>query len=332
VNVEELDTADADTWNDLVRDSRTATPFHQFDALRVIADRRGATLHPLVGYVGAEPVGLFPVFSMEKAFVTAAFSPPPDLKISYLGPATVNTEGLGPRKRETRRTRFVETALDWVETTLGPRYTSVRTSPEFGDPRPFTWRGYETGTRFTYVVDLDRDAETLFDAFTSDLRTRIRQARDAECVVRDAGVAGVAPIIGQVRARHAEQDVSYHLTPAFVEALVTALPDDVVRVYTCERDGEVLGGNVVLDIAGTVYGWQGVAKTDTDLAVNDLIHWEVITDAMDRGTKAYDLVGANTPRLSRYKAKFSPRLERYYTVERATPVTRAAAEAYKRLR
>jgi len=318
--------SDRDQWNSLVDTWAGATPFHWYDALSVIADHAGADLHRLVGYHGGDAVGLFPVFEIRKVGQTAAFSPPPDLKVSYLGP--VVADGVDERYHHA----FVAGATDWIRSRLAPQYTHIRTSPGYDDPRPFDWNGYDLRARFTYLVDLDRDPDDLFDAFTSDVRKNVRTARDADCTVETVGTEGVEPIVSQVRERHEEQGLSYHVTPAFVSALVEALPDDSAFVYVCRQDGETLGGNIVLDAAGVVYGWQGVAKPDCDLPVNDFVHWRVMTDAIERGTGAYDMVGANDRRLSRYKAKFAPTIRQYQAIEEATLPTRMAASVYKRLK
>jgi hypothetical protein len=54
-----------------------------------------------------------------------------------------------------------------------------------------------------------------------------------------------------------------------------------VSCYVCERDGEFLGGNIVLRDADRVYGWQGAAKPDLNLGANELIHWRPIRDAIE---------------------------------------------------
>jgi hypothetical protein len=50
----------------------------------------------------------------------------------------------------------------------------------------------------------------------------------------------------------------------------------------------------------------------------------------ERGATAYDLIGANTQRLNKYKAKWSPALSAYHVAEFGHPVVRAAAHLYKR--
>ena len=96
-------------------------------------------------------------------------------------------------------------------------------------------------------------------------------------------------------------------------------------------DGEFAGGRVALESNGTVYGWQGGAKTAHDAPVTDLVDWAVIRDGVDRGLSSYDLVGANNARTSEYKAKFAPTLVRYYQLERGSLPVRAVAHLYRRL-
>ncbi len=80
--------------------------------------------------------------------------------------------------------------------------------------------------------------------------------------------------------------------------------------------------------------WQGGVRTDveTDLAVNDLLDWRIMRDAMDRGRTTYDLVGANNRRINRYKAKFNPELHPFYSLERNAAGMKTLAHLYKTIR
>lgn len=332
VEVEELGAGRRAEWERLVEKSPGTTPFHRGPLLEVVADHADATVHRLVGYKGEEPVGLFPVFVVSKGPVSTAFSPPPSLMIPYLGPALLNGAKLKPSNAERRNRRFVEGCLDYVDERVGPRYVYVRTGTRYPDVRPFTWNDFESTPRFTYVVDLSDGADALFDRFSRDARTNVRDAKDANYVVEERGIEATRTIINQVRTRHDEQNEWYPLTAEFVEALYESAPEGVIRPYICEVDGETAGGSIVLEHGDTAYGWQGVVTPEVDLDVNDVIHWHVIRDVIERGVGRYDLVGANNHRLSRYKSKFAPSLETYTSLERSTPDMTLAAKAYKRLR
>ncbi|NEU56517.1 GNAT family N-acetyltransferase [Halorussus sp. MSC15.2] len=317
-------------WDDLVERSPQASVFHYRGSLSTQADHADARVHPLVGYKGQEPVGLLPVFETRKGGMTTAFSPAPSLWVSYLGPALLNHRKLKRRKRERRNRRFVEGCLDWVERELGPKYVNVRTAPSYRDVRPFEWRDFDIDVRHTYSVDLTPGEEDVLMSFSSDARNNIRTEGDYR--VYEGGRDEIRTIISQVRDRHDEQGESYGVTPAFVTDLYEKLPEGTVRPYACEIDGEVAGGMVVLESGDTAYRWQGGAKHDRDLPVNDLVDWAVMTDAMDRGVENYDLVGANEQRLCGYKAKFGPRLRSYYTMEKGSRVTNALSSVYKKFR
>ena len=317
-------------WDDVVDQSTTSTPFHRADVLETIAEYSDATAHWYVGYKGQEPVGVFPIFELQKGPISTAFSPPPDLKITYLGPATCNAEKLSQRKRERRNRRFVEGCLDDLEDVVAPKFVNVRTSPRLGDPRPFIWNDYDTTPRYTYVVDLERDPEDLLMAFSSDARKNVRTDVPHECYAADPETS--AEIVRRIQRRHAEQDVDFGVPPAFVEALHERVPDDAFRTYVCEYEGSLVGGLVVLSDDDAAYRWLSWADHDADLPAADLLDWRAMEDAIAAGCSAYDLVGANDPRLSRFKAKFAPELRGYHALQYGTRGMTTAAGLYDKIR
>ncbi|WP_253737449.1 GNAT family N-acetyltransferase [Halohasta salina] len=321
---------DPDAWNELVERSPQATPFHRAESLGVMADYADARLHPYVGYKGQEPVGIFPLFELSKGPVTAAFSPPPKQKISYLGPALVTLNGK-QRRREKTNSRFIAACLDELDATVDPSFVHLRTATGYTDSRPFVWAGFEPTTRYTYEVDLDRSEDDLLAAFSSDARSNITGTDADAYEISRGGVVEIRRTIRRLQQRHAEQDVAFEITPEFVVDLWRELPDDVFRIYACHRGDRFVGGHITLETGDTVYGWQSWGDMDAPIPVNDLLDWAIISSARERGLERYDLVGANNERISKYKAKFAPELRTYQTLQRGTPVLTLAAEVYKRI-
>lgn len=321
-----------DGWDDLVRRSPHATPFHLAGAMDVLAEHSSTTLHPLVGLVGEETVGLLPVYDRGLGPVSGVFSPPPNLKVSSQGPVLLNFEKLKARKATRRHAAFIDECLAYVDREIGPRYLLVRTPPRYDDARPLAWNGLSVTPRYTYAVDLRRGQDALLQSFSGDARGNITGEYDPEVEIRQAGADAIRRIVTQLRERHAEQGESYPVTPEFVQALYRTLPDGTVRPYECTVDNEFAGGMITVELGDTIYRWQGGAKTELGVPINDLVDWHVISDAMERGRSRYDLVGANTRRLAGYKAKFAPELEPYYEAVRSGVSMRALAGIYKRLR
>jgi len=326
--------ADAPTtdWDALVERSPHGAVFHRRAFLEVVADHTGATLHPLVGYKGQEPVGLFPVFELTRNLVTAAFSPPPGVEMSTLGPAMLGLDGVKRRRAEKRTHRFVKGCLDWVEDSLAPSYVNVRTHPRYADHRPFTWNEFDLTPRYTYVVDLRPGPEEVMAAFSSDARSNVRRTDDEAYTIDEAGPGTIDRIVDHLERRHEDRGVDYALDSSFLHRVADALPDGSFRTYVCRVDGSYAGGMIALDDGTTVYRWQGGARPlrDVSVPVNDLLDWRVMADAMDRGRDRYDLVGANTRELCEYKSKFGPELRTYVESERGTRTMRLVSDLYRR--
>ncbi|WP_336003501.1 lipid II:glycine glycyltransferase FemX [Halorientalis halophila] len=318
-------------WNEFCDVAPAATPFHRYEALTVLAERSGATLHPFVGYQDGSPVGLFPVFERSRGPVSTLFSPVPDLKVPYLGPVLFDLGDGSPSDRERRRWAFLDASLSCFESRFEPRYVHVRTTPNFADPRPFVWRGFDLVPRHSYVVDLTPGPEALLDSFSSDARRNVRDPPDT-VEIREGGHDAIERIVRRVTARHEEQGETYLVTPEYVSELYDALPDGVVRPYEVVLEDRAVGGMVTLEAGDTIYRWQGGAKPDVDAPVNDLLDWAIMREAIDRGIERYDLVGANEQRLTDYKAKFAPDLVTFHSLVASTRPMNLASTLYKRLR
>ncbi|WP_435552384.1 GNAT family N-acetyltransferase [Natrinema sp. CGMCC1.2065] len=321
---------DLDRWNGYVERSPQGRLCHELEALRVQADHADATLHPLVGFKGQEPVGIFPVFEITKRLVTTAFSPPPRLRIPYLGPAFLNMGKLKQRKRERRRQRFMDGCFEWIDAELNPKYGHVRTATTFADARPFQWNEYDVTPSYTYAVDLDRDADDLLMSFSSDARSNVRNADDDAYEIDVGGREEIRLIHEQVRNRYESQGIDFDVPLAFVLDLADRSPNGHVRPYTLRVDGEFVGGILALEYGDTVGRWLGGVRTDADvdLPTNDLLDWAIMRDGLERGLETYDLVGADTRRINRYKAKFNPELRSYYSLEYGSWGVRQVASLY----
>lgn len=331
VDVRHADGDDRARWDDWLDRAPGGTVFHRRAALETMVDHSGTDLVELVGYVGEEPVGLLPVFVRSVGPLSAAFSPPPNLRIPYLGPVHLNVEKLKPRRAERRRRRFLEGCLEWLEEHYRLQYLHVRTGVAFPDVRPFAWNDCDVTPAHTYVVDLTRGETELLNAFSSDARANVRDGADA-VDVRVGGPEAIDAVIDEVAARYAQQGLAFHLSADVVRDLYRRLGDDRVLPYVCTDDGEFLGGIVVVADDDTAYRWQGGVKSGSvDHPVNDLLDWRIMRDAADRGLAEYDLVGAENPRINKYKSKFAPELRTHYSVEKRGQVTGPLADLYRRV-
>lgn len=306
-----------DQWNSYVSHSEQAGPFHQREGLELLADHTGTRLHPLVAYKGQQAIGILPVFERQKGPFTLVVTPPSRTEVYYLGAALLDAHQLKQRKRERRNRRFVYACHEWIEENVDPDFTHIRNTDRYLDHRPFKEKGYEVEPYYTYVTDLTIDEDDLLMAFARDARSNIRNTVEDAYRMEIGGLGEAKEIIDRVRERHADQDTPYFIDDDYVTRLYTKFPDDQVKPYTCYTDGgEMAGGILAIEHDDTIYRWQGGTKTDTDIPINDLLDWHIMTDAKSRGIERYDFIGANQRRICRYKSKFAPDLAAYHSARR----------------
>ena len=323
--------SDSSSWNRYVEQSSQAGVFHRYNALSVQADHADAVVHRYVGHTDGDPLGVFPVFELRHGFITTAFSPPPNLRVPYLGPALLNADSWDHHDREHYTREFVEAVLNRTEASIGPWYVHLRTSDCYTDIRPLVWQGFESRSRHTYVVDLSVGPDDLMSSFSNDARSNVTGTDEDAYEITVEGDEAIRDVFRQVRQRYESQDIDFAVPTEFAVDLFEQLPDGVVRPYVLRTNGEFVGGILVLDDGNRVSRWQGGVRVDSDLPANDLLDWHVMTDAIDRDRTEYDLVGADNERISDYKAKFAPELRSFTSMWCGSPAMSLLVSGYRKL-
>lgn len=323
-----------DEWEDALPASGFEV-FHTPAALDAIDSHTDADLRLYGGFKGDQPVGLFPAFVRERTVGRTVLSPPPGLAIPRLGPLVMPTS---PKRRKQERVNgtFTEQVLDELD--VDSALTLFRTAcpTSYPDPRPYVWSDLALDTSFTYHLEVPPDTDALLTSFSKSLRREIRDARDLDISVTASPLDDVRTIYDETSARYAEQDRGFTLPWTYVRDLTSALATvDRCRTYVVrDPDGEYLSGIIALFSNDAAYYWLGGTRTDYEgTSVNSLLHWRLIQDIAAGEPRetvdTYDLMGANTERLCRYKSKFGASLVPYYTLESAGAGMNAAKTAYR---
>ncbi len=328
---------DLDEWTDALPDEGFEV-FHTPTALSVLADHVDGDLRLFAGYKGHHPVALMPVVVDEGIFRTLVFSPPPSRNIPRMGPVLMPNSPKR-RKQEKVNQRFTEAVLEAVEADTPLELFRMVCNTTYADPRPFRWQDFDLATKFTYVLDLDgQTTDEVLDSFSKSLRRDIRDAEDLDVTIQREGVDAARTIYDQTRDRYQEQGRGFSLPRDYVEDLVSGLKAvDRARVYTArDENDELLTGVTVLYSNDAGYYWQGGTRTVHDgVSVNSHLHWRIIEDIIEdpprESVRRYDLMGANTERLCRYKSKFGADLVPYYGIESSGRTMSLAKKTYQAL-
>jgi len=357
MRVERLDLSE---WESALPDDGFEV-FHLPEALDALDRHVDAEMQLFGGFKGQQPIALLPAFVQRKSVGTAVTSPPPGAGVPRLGPILMPTSPKR-RKREKVNNEFTASVLERVGTDLDlderlaeagvdspvaesvldrldvdSRLTLFRMecNAAYGDPRPYAWGNLRVEPRFTYVLELaDRSVEDVRNSFSKSLRREIRDAEALDVTVETEGLSGAREVFEATERRYGEQDESFDLTWPYVRDLFEALGERARAYVARDASGEYLSGVTALYSNDAAYFWQGGAKAVYEgTAVNSLIHWrlveDVVADPPVESVTQYDLMGANTERLCRYKAKFGADLVPYYVVESRGAAMNVAKQAYQ---
>jgi len=332
MDVEEID---LDEWRSGLPNSGFEV-FHTPEALSVVDRHTNAEMHLYGGFKGDQLVAMVPLFERDVRLGRALFSPPPSMGVPRLGPLVMPNS---PKQSSQERVnnRFMEQVIAAFDATSPRTLFYMVGGTEFDDPRPYQWADFDLTPNFTYRLDLSTaDPDSLLGDFSKSLRRDIRDASDLNVTVERGGLAGARSIYEQTRERYEEQDEGFGHTWPYVSDLFEALSaEQRARAYTIrDEDGQFISGILVLYSNDAAYFWLGGARTVHEgVGLNSLLHWEIIRDIIEdpprESVTQYDLMGANTERLCRYKSKFGADLVPYFVVESGGPSMDLAKRAYK---
>ena len=324
-------------WEESLPD-RGFEPFHAPEALDVLDDHVAGDLLLLGAFKGDRPVALLPIFEQTKSVGRMLVSPPPGRSVSRLGPVLMPASPKRSKQEKLNR-EFAELVLEELDAEDTTTLLRMTGNTEFSDPRPYVWADYDVETLWTYRLKVgDESPGSLLKDASKSLRREIGDARDLDVTVEreEDDLDGARSVFEETRKRYAEQGRTLSLSWDYVSDMVeTMLETDRARVYVA-RDGEgrFLTGITVVYSNDAAYFWQGGARSIHEgVAINSLVHWNIVEDVAKDPPRetvdTYDLLGANTERLCKYKAKFGSELTPYYRVETGGVKMAAAKKAYE---
>lgn len=324
-----IERLDFETWAGALPD-RGFEVFHTPEALSVLDRHAPGECHLLGGYRGEQLVAMVPLFVRHVGGLRIVSSPPPGMSVPNLGPLVMPTSPK-QRKQEKVNREFTEALLDVLDTDSPRTLVRLLCPPDYTDPRPLRWGGLSVEPSFTYRVAVGNPDE-LLNSFSRSLRREIRSGADLDVDIETAGVAGGERVFGETAERYAEQSEAFGPTWSYVRDVIEEL-DERCRVYVARADGDYLGGVIALFSNDAAYYWLGGTRaTHENVSINSLLHWRIINDIAENppvdSVHEYDLVGANTEHLCRYKSKFGGELVPYYTVESSGVAMDAAKRGY----
>lgn len=320
---------DKGLWDGFIDESPQGMLFHKWDFLKIAEKYTRFRLFPYGIYEGGELIGVIPVFYKNTSGIKMAYSPPQGTLayIPYLGPVMDGTyESLAPREKEARFT-LVWSNIRRELKRLSPNFTSMMLGRDIGDIRPFSWDGYDIEILHTYLIDLRRPIEELWDGLEGNCRRCIKKGINNGLSIEPGADADKLWSIVADRLKDKGNTFFQRQSPEYLKELMSAYPDNLLmtRLYL---NGEVIGMRVNCIYKGSFIGWCGGAEVSHEDYVNEFVEWESIKMAKSMGCSWYENWGADMKLLNQFKSKFNPTLVPYYHVSKKDTVGKLSDWGY----
>jgi len=183
--------------------------------------------------------------------------------------------------------------------------------PDVDDVRPWSWRGFLVGVRYSYYLDFP------FDPALMNRSTRRLLAQSTDLAMSVDRVADVSQVVDCLADTEARQRFSSSLGLRELEMARNLLGPDNLRMYACfDREGQPAAAAVVVHAPGArAIGWlQGMKWTHRADGAVHLLWRHVFEDLASEGATGIDLCGANIESVATFKSHWGARLIPFYTV------------------
>ena len=320
-------------WDSLIASSPFGTIFHTLRWLRIAEKYTKSKLYPLIGVKGDNIVGVFPVFYKKKGMLRAILSPPPRTGIPYMGPVLSDYERLKQEKRESLLYDFVRGVDSFIHEHFKPHYIYIKMPPGLNDCRPFKWSGYHANPVYSYLLDISIGLSDIEASFSIQARRNIKQAMKKEELKFEEGSEEELEILyDMLFERYKEQNRKIPISKGYLMDLFNEYAPENMKIFVIRnQNGEIVSGGVKLCYKDRIMDWIGQPKTAVRTS-NDFLHWCVIRWGVEHNLRYYEILGANTPTISKFKAKFNPSLELYFEMKKMSLIGAVAEKIYTKMR
>jgi len=303
-------------WDEFVDSTQMGTIFHKINWLRAAESHTKSKFYPLIGYKGEELIAIFPIFYIRKHFLKMVFSPPPKCEIPYLGPIFINIEKMNQIKIESILNNFIESSLNFFINKLKPDYCNIASPPGMNDLRSFIWNNFRVYPRYDYVVIIEKP-NMLINDFPRTLRQNIRKMEKEDIHVYIGSIDDVKKIHQLITKRYEEQNMKFPASIDYLLEIYRNFSPQNMKTFVLKYKGNIIGGVIKLIYKKIIFDWIGNPKVDILRgAPNDFLHFNIIKWAYNEGLEKYNLIGANTKRLLKFKKKYNPILELSFVSEK----------------
>jgi len=328
-----LKTSEYELWDQFVDSSPFGTIFHKSIWLQPVAGFQQLSFDVVGCFKGGQLTGGMALAWKKKFGKIPVIQMP--LKTPFFGPVISYSDTKYRSKIESQ----VLTATTALTDFLKSRYQHIHAQfpPAFTDVRPYVWNGFEAGVHYTYMGDLTA-ASQLLEGFDSDIKRRIKKARELDHqIIVESSEKNIAFAWELEQASFKRQNFGLvSLGKEEFTAFIRKLAElDAAEVHTITHEGSPVASVVsILDkVKNVAYYWMaGAQKESLSTGLNQLLIQDIVERYINTGLEKFDLVGADTDTIARYKSTLNFPLVPIYSVTHSQGLAKKGMQVKKLIR
>lgn len=256
-----------------------------------------------------EVVGCFIYYSFKKSGVRFVITPPfsPNSDLFYINPA----ESIVGKHSFDKEVLLV---VAEYFTSLKVPYFNLNLPYHIVDTQPFTWKGFTSKTRYSYLIDLAQSEETIWNNLSSEKRKSINKAQKDGLVIEATKDYETVYRLILTSLERNDKDRNEQIIRAILFSFVN---EQNAIAYVAYHNGQALGATFcVIDRQKAVYIFGGFSSDNKHHGAGVSCMWQSILEAKRRGLQYFDFEGSMNKSIERYFREFGGTLTPYYCVER----------------
>ena len=315
IEVKELKKDEYKMWDELVENSPQGMIFHSSDWLTACSKSLNKELKICGCFWENQLIGGCALSYQKKTIFKFAYSPPPNTGTPH-GGLLLRPLGKNVRKNESLLKAIINGFLDVLKDE-GLDYISLINCPTLIDIRPFTYNGWKNSVQYTYMLDLDGNLWTHINKKT---RGSIRSAEKNNVHIIESN--NLNKFYKLFETMFKQQRISVPISKDVIASIFNFLSKkNLCEMWFAETDsGELVSALIAVWDNSRPYFWVGASDADLNAKIggNSLMYWHALQYLLSKNFSEVVWVGANTPKLNKFKAGFNPKLVPYYVVEKTS--------------
>lgn len=308
-----------DQWDSFVDQARDGTIFHKSIWLKPIAEWQHLNFSIIASFKGGKLTGGM-AFTWKKKFGMIPVIQMP-LKTPFFGPVISCSDTKYLSKIESQVHSATKVLTDFLMSEY--QLFQAQFPPSFTDVRPYVWNGFEARIHYTYNAELNREMD-IQAAVDPDIRRRIKKALQSAHEIHEESTGDFIALAWELEQKSFERQkfsMSYAGKEQFVAFIKHLVQNDSAQVFTITYEKKPVASVIIIqDTAkGIAYYWlAGADREYLNTGMNQLLLVKILEKYQQSDINRFDLVGADTESIARYKSTINLPLVPSFSVHKST--------------